>query len=127
MTSNITDEELREWASELYKDEVLDDECQSVLDGESNPYKSPSVKEAFAACKKEGHDGSSFDFYYKVLPDGDLKYTTSALIDPRFQIPVFQHACLTSDFVWIDAMIRLGADYERRTGDGHTALSLTCK
>jgi hypothetical protein len=24
-------------------------------------------------------------------------------------------------------MIRLGADYERRTGDGHTALSLTCK
>jgi hypothetical protein len=127
MASKITDEDLREWASELYKDEVLDEECQSVLDGESNLYKSPFFKEVFAACKKEGRDGSSFDFYYEVLPDGELEYTTNAPSDPRFQITVFQHACLTPDFVWVDAMIRLGADYERLTGDGNTPLSLTCK
>jgi hypothetical protein len=70
MVAAVSNEELREWALELYQDEDLDEECQRVVDGISNIYEVPTVKEVFATCKQKGQGGSPFDIYVNAEPAG---------------------------------------------------------
>lgn len=46
--------------------------------------------------------------------------------DSRLQMTLFHNTCMTADFVWVDAMIRLGANTDSLTGTGDTPLSLAC-
>jgi len=122
-----TNEDLRLWASELYITDDLDDECRAVLDKKSNLYSQPAFKEVFATCKKTGRDGSAFNKYVHLSPDMK-RMTLSHDIpsDPRLQLTGFHNACMTVDFVAVDAMIRLGADTDSLSGRGETALPLAC-